>query len=204
MLDTTQSPLARKSPLARYWGAAPHAIMTTGSVSVRELPFQGVIKLQCRDCSPQFLAASKTILGVDLPQTPNTRVGDSPACMWVAPNEWVIVTEANHDQELADKLSQHLAQTLGGANTATTVITDSRVALKIEGPDAANLIAKGCSLDLHPEKFSEGQCAVTLLEQVPMMLYPEGNPLSYILFLDRSYAAFVWDWLASALKEFNG
>lgn len=202
MLDNPQAILARKSPLARYWDDKDYAYMTAGLVSVRELPFQGVIKLQCRECTPAFLAAAKAILGTELPQSPNTRTGDSPACLWVAPNEWVIVTPPEQDRGLAHQLSQHLTDTLPEATTAVTVMTDSRTALTIEGPAAAALMAEGCSLDLHPDQFPEGQCASTLLEQVPMMLYPEANG-AYVLFVDRSYAAFVWDWLAQAIQAFN-
>jgi len=203
MPDNTLSSLSRKSPLARFWGGTDHAVISADSVSVTELPFQGVIKLQCRNCSPQFLAAVKSVLSVELPQVPNTRVGESPVCLWVAPNEWLLITPAGDDAALAEQLSQHLAQSLPEDNVAVTLISDSRTVLEITGAAAVELIAKGCGLDLHPEQFNEGQCAVSLLEQIPMTLYVEKAELEYRMLVDRSYAAFAWEWLAHALKEFK-
>lgn len=203
MADYQTTRLARKSPLARFRNGADHAVMATDQVSVRELPFQGVIKLQCRNCSPQFLAAVKAVLDIDLPQQPNTRAGGSPACLWVAPNEWLVVTPPNKDSVLADRLSQHLTQALPEENIAVTLISDSRTVLEIEGSAAAELIAKGCALDLHPEQFNVGQCAVSLLEQIPITLYAESAIPNYRMLVDCSYAAFTWEWLMHAQKEFK-
>ena len=193
--------LARRSPLARFWGDNDYASVSVGSVSVQELPFQGVIRLQCRACSPKFMEIARDILGYELPQQANTFAGDSVVSVWASPNEWILVTPAGEDEALAEQLLSRFEAELD-VSFAVTVITDGRSVLQISGASASTLISKGCTLDLRHEKFADGQCASSLLEQVPMTLYRTAKD-NFIVLVDRSYAAFTWEWLAHALREFK-
>ena len=203
MPDTVSTGLRRTSPLARYWQGADAARMSAGAVSVEELPFQGVIRLQRREATPAFMNLVADILGAEAPVDPNTCAGESPACLWAAPNEWLLVTSPDKDQALAIALQQRLDEALPGETVAVTLLSDAHAVLKISGAAARDLLAKGCSLDLGPGQFSYGKCAATLLEQVPVTLYPMANESAYCLMVDRSYAAFIWDWLAHAMREFG-
>ena len=203
MTSAQQTTLIRRSPLARYWLGDECACLEAGTVKVEELPFQGVVRIQARRQSERFLELCREQVGINLPTDPNTCTGTSPHCLWVAVNEWLLVTPADEEEQVAHNLTVKLTEQLPGELFAVTVISDARSVFQISGSAARDLLAKGCSLDLHPEKFTAGRCAGTLLEQVTITLYRIDSSDSYQLMVDRSFAAFVWDWLTQAIKEFS-
>ena len=72
-----------------------------------------------------------------------------------------------------------------------------------ESMAARELLAKGCSLDLHPRVFAPGQCAQTLLQHANIMLESlEGGALRF--YTDRSIAQWVAAWLEDAALEYRG
>lgn len=200
MLKLTSLP--RKSPLARFQGDSGAAMLSVGTVQVVELPFQGVLRVQCRDANPAFQAVARDVLGVKLPLSANTRRRGAVDCLWIGPNDWLLVTRPVEDNRLLQQLQTRLAK-LQELTTAVTLLTDARTVLQVSGAAARDLLNKGCALDLHPDAFAPGQCAMTLLEQVPVALYPGDEHECYYLLVDRSYAAFVWRWLQCAIKEFG-
>jgi sarcosine oxidase subunit gamma len=68
------------------------------------------------------------------------------------------------------------------------------VSIRIAGPAAKHVLAKGCALDLHPAVFVVGDCAVTQIAQVRvhLRLVAEDN---FLLLSPRSYAENLLTWL---------
>jgi sarcosine oxidase subunit gamma len=79
--------------------------------------------------------------------------------------------------------------------------SDTWTQLAIEGSASLDLLAKGCTLDLHPSVFSEGRCAVTRFAQVRCVLFRSGT--SFRLMIGRSYAHSLAEWLVEAAQEFG-
>lgn len=193
----------RRSPLARYWGSAACAAISEPGVEVRELPFAGVLLLQCASGEEAFVERVREVAGVRPPREPNRRSGRSPACLWVAPGEWLLITPRGEDEGMAERLRSQLERRRLAGLHAVTVITDARVVLRVAGVHAASLLNKGCGLDLDPAVFGFGNCAVSRLEQVGVTIYAEAAESDYVIIVERSHAAFAFEWLAHAAKEFR-
>lgn len=85
---------------------------------------------------------------------------------------------------------------------------DSRVCLRVSGPRARDLIAKGAPLDLHPRAFGgAGRCAQTQLAKASVVLHqtaddeaPDGP--SFDIYVARSTCDYLWAWLEDAAREY--
>jgi sarcosine oxidase subunit gamma len=75
--------------------------------------------------------------------------------------------------------------------------------LRISGPHTRELLAKGCSLDLHPRVFRTGHCAQTSLAHVGVLLHLPDAGGGIDLYCSRSYAQHLWHWLSEAAGEFG-
>jgi sarcosine oxidase subunit gamma len=75
--------------------------------------------------------------------------------------------------------------------------------LRLAGPHAADALAAGCPLDLHPRAFPPGSVARTLLGKVGITLH-RLDAIVFELHVDRSFAEYAWLFLAQAARELNG
>ena len=136
--------------------------------------------------------------GRTLPREPNTTLawGDAVA-LWVGPGEWLVVTRgdapADHD----------LRALLDGPSGAVTDLSHARTAMRISGVRADDLIAKGCPLDLDPARFPPGRCAQSVMSGANVLLHKLDDRPSYDLYVMRSYALYLWEWLLAAGAEFG-
>ena len=190
---TARSPLAhREAELA----AAP--------VGLRELPLLAQVGVRLHDApgapprragSPAGAAAVAAALGFELPGLPNTTTGDG-ACdaLWLGPDEWLVVGPAGEAEALEARLAAALPRELG----SVVGLSANRTALELRGPHARDVLAAGCSLDLHPRAFGPGRCAQTLLARAPVILHQTADEPVFRLFVRGSLAGYLADWLLDA------
>ena len=77
-------------------------------------------------------------------------------------------------------------------------LSANRTALELRGPHARDVLAAGCSLDLHPRAFGPGDCAQTLLARAAVILHQtEAEPV-YRILVRGSFAGYLADWLIDA------
>jgi sarcosine oxidase subunit gamma len=81
-------------------------------------------------------------------------------------------------------------------------VSAQRTTLVIAGPCAHDLLAQGCTLDLHPRAFGDGSCAQTTLARAQVVLVGHGP--AYRVLVRASFAAYLADWLIDASLEFTG
>ncbi|MCZ6605666.1 MAG: sarcosine oxidase subunit gamma [Alphaproteobacteria bacterium] len=137
-------------------------------------------------------------LGVSPPVEPNRIVsGDDIAILWLGPDEWLAISSD-------DSLLERLCRVDPKGNWACTDVSSDRVVLELSGPDAADVLAKGCTLDLHPKSFKVGNCAQTLFARVPVILSKEqADPTVFRILPKRSYAQYLASWLDDAIAEYS-
>ncbi|UPT63256.1 MAG: hypothetical protein M0D54_01420 [Hyphomonadaceae bacterium JAD_PAG50586_4] len=163
-----------------------------GSVALNEdQPPAAIIRL--RGASAFALAALGAALGIALPETPNTyaRAGATLVC-WLAPGEWAIIGAAIGDvrhsvQSLGEECTYHVADMSG-----------AWLRWRLTGDRAAELLNKGCSLDLDPVSSSEVACARTLLGQVSILLVR--NVDGWDIFAERALSAHIRAWFKRAAR----
>jgi heterotetrameric sarcosine oxidase gamma subunit len=77
-----------------------------------------------------------------------------------------------------------------------------RVTLRISGPKARALLAKGTPVDLHDSEFPIGKSAVTQMAHVGVHLTRTGND-EFELSVFRGFSESFWEWLAEQALEFG-
>lgn len=196
--------LLRQSPLAHLGlQAGARSARGEAGIAMTELPFRGIIDLRGDAGDESFLTAVEKVLGAAPPSEANRAVTrPEVTLLWLGPNQWWIVTP-EVDEELADSLREALA----GQHCAVTLVGDSRTSLRVEGPRARDLLAKGCPLDLHASVFTAGHCAQSLMAKADVLIHqtaddPAEGP-SYELYVLRSFADYLWRWLADAAGEYG-
>jgi methylglutamate dehydrogenase subunit D len=88
-----------------------------------------------------------------------------------------------------------------GTAGAVTDQSDARVVLQVGGSLAADALAKGVGIDLHPRSFAPGDVAVTLVGHVSALLWREESGFGCAV--ASGYAASVAAFLIDAALEFG-
>jgi sarcosine oxidase subunit gamma len=137
------------------------------------------------------------ILEAEPPLAPNTTSGKRPRVLWMGPEEWCLLGGP-------DGLEQSVADACGDGLHHLADVTEGRAVFAVEGAAAADLLAKGCSLDFHPRVFAAGTCAQSLLAQLRVLIErPTEAPL-FNLIVDRTFQAHLQAWMQFAAAEFLG
>jgi sarcosine oxidase, subunit gamma len=175
-----------------------NALPEAAGIRLGERPFIGLINLRAR-ADAVGLAKTGKVLGARLPTEPNTRVEqDGNTVCWLGPDEWLVLTPAG---EQAERIAQ-LRDALDGQFAAVTDVSGGYALISVAGPDCRDLLAKGCTLDLHPRAFQAGQCAQTLLAKAGVLLITRDDE-SIDLLVRRSFADYLWHWLVDAAEEYG-
>jgi sarcosine oxidase subunit gamma len=171
-----------------------------GTVELSEEPFVAMLDLRVDPEGPGASVAS-AILGLSLPTTPSTSVRtDTLTAIWMGPDEWLITagtgSAATLETQLRSAVSEH-----GGA---AVDMSAQRTTLRLRGADARDLLAKGCSLDLHPTVFRKGMAAQTMLALAGVVLIAlDDAGTDYRILVRSTFARYLADWLIDAAEEFS-
>lgn len=187
----------RRSPLAGLddeMAAATEA--TAGAVSVREVPFIGMVGLRVGPDSPAGGRLSD-VLGVRIPSScGTTTTNGTHTVLWLGPDEQLVVTTDD-----AAELARRLAESLEADPGQAVDLSANRTVVELSGPRARRVLEKGCPVDLHPRAFAPGTAVTTTLARVPVLLW-QTDEESYRLLPRSSFADYVARWLVDAMTEF--
>jgi sarcosine oxidase subunit gamma len=114
------------------------------------------------------------------PSEPNTVEGD---VLWLGPDEWLVVGGREEDYPRA---------------AAAVDVSANRICLELTGDDVEDVLAQGCSLDLHPSVFGPGRCAQTRLAKAQVILQ-RTEPETFRIFVRPSFAPYLRAWVEDAL-----
>ena len=195
---TVESPLTECAFSGRYLGQNRSV-----GVVFEELPFQLHVNLRCEPSDELTQNLVARVLGVALPTEPNVffKTHDLRV-FWLAPDEWLVVAPPTEDD-----LVKELDSALDGMHHAVTELTGGQTIIRISGPAARELLAQGCTIDLHPTVFGMNCCAQTLLAHVPVLLCQvpgrTTEELRFDVVVRRSFADYLSRWLIDGAVE-NG
>jgi sarcosine oxidase, subunit gamma len=203
----TAEPLTRTAPLAA-WGDALGAL--PDGVQITPRPFVAMTNLRVDPTRPTAAAAVAEYLGVALPTTPSTYAeSETATAIWLGPDEWLITSPVRTPEELETGLRSaiSLQDTVGGGAEFTGSVVDvsaQRTTLRLRGEHARDLLAGGCSLDLHPRMFGRGAAAQTLLGQAGIVLMAlDDTGTHYQIVVRSSFAGYLISWLLDAATEYR-
>ena len=128
------------------------------------------------------------------PQGPSGSSGDAEgAILAIAPGRLLV---ESRDPRLAERLSEQIGPQLG----AVTDLSHARIAIRISGPKATWVLAKGLAFDLHPAAFPPMKVAQAAIHEVGVIVRRLG-PDSFDLYVYRGFALSFWEWLTEAAAE---
>jgi sarcosine oxidase subunit gamma len=173
----------RRSPLAALADALAGA--SSDAVALREVPFLAQVNVRADDAAARALG---------LPLEPNTTRADGErTTLWLGPDEWLVVGPDGTAAAIADDLLQ------AASGWVTTVdVSANRTAIELTGPRVRDLLAFGCSLDLHPRAFGPGRCAQTTLARAQVVLEARDAD-TFRVHVRGSFAGYLATWLVDAV-----
>jgi sarcosine oxidase, subunit gamma len=193
MADT----LDRTSPLQPW---AERFARLPNSIAIVEEPFVTMVDVRVDPSRPGGAAASQ-LLGVELPTTASGYAKNADTTViWLGPDEWLVTGTSHSGPQLEAQLHEALAPHGGAA----VDVSGQRTTLRVRGSHSRDVLAKGCSLDLHPRVFTEGTAAQTTLGQAGVILLAvDGIGDDYRILVRSSFARYLADWLLDAAEEYS-
>lgn len=174
-------PLTRRSPLQ---GFASRFAATPSTARISEEPFVSMVDVWV---NPSGDAAVRTAAGADA------------SVIWFGPQEVLVTSTVRVGEELEAALRDVVTE-LGGA---AVDVSAQRTTLRLTGARARDVLAKGCSLDLHPAAFGLGVTAQTMLGQAAVVLIALAEDgTDYRILVRSSFAGHLADWLLDASGEY--
>ncbi len=189
----------RQGPLDHQHLAARPAHTAVG-VALSEARFTGKINLRGK-AEPAFLDAVRGALGCAPAVAACTSASAADrTILWIGPDEWLVVVPPGAEAETVTALETALA----GHHAAVNDVTESLHTIRLSGPDSRLVLAKGCTLDLHARVFGPGQCTRTLIAKAAVLVHQLDDTPSFDLYIDRSFAEYLWRWLEDAASTLAG
>jgi sarcosine oxidase subunit gamma len=183
-----------RSALARFAASEGLAVWQGDGISIRELPFAAIVRVQALDDA--CAAAAGTALGMALPEPGQLVSGGGRSVAWVALREWLVFLPAEDEAVLLASLAS------AGAGVFAVSIGDARTGIAVAGSRATEVLARGTGLDLHASVFPLGRVCNTRLAQLAVMLARPSGDAGFHVWVDRSAGAWLWQWLLDAASEF--
>jgi sarcosine oxidase subunit gamma len=169
-------------------------------VTLSELTGCGMLNLRLRLATRGAGPAVRRALGFALPRIANTWTGgDGVMACWLGPDEWLIVASDSQAIALRSALEENLAKHW----FALSDQSGGTAALRLSGPEAANVLAKGCTLDLSPSTRGDGQCAQTHIAKTGALIVVRTPGEVFDICVRRSFADYLWLWLTDAGREYG-
>ncbi len=142
-------------------------------------------------------SALRRLIRLAPPPAANTAIaGDGCALLWLAPREWLLVCEVEDPGIDEARFAAALAHTSGTVVDVSHAYTVAAIA----GEGARELLAKGVPIDLDAAAFAAGACAQTCLGDMSVLLHAR-HAQAIDLYVGRSYAASLWEWLVLSAAE---
>ncbi len=162
-------------------------------------PGRAVLSLIAR--KGQAAALSQRILerhGILLPTGPRAVGGTNLSAIGIGPGRWLIVGEAAEP----DALCRTMATDLDGI-AAVADLADALPVLRLSGPKAREVLAKGLPIDLHPRSFGPGSAASGVAALIPIHLWQFDDAPTYEVAVPRSLAGSFAESLVESAAEFG-
>ena len=96
-----------------------------------------------------------------------------------------------------------LCDALAPLHAAVVDVSHARAIIALAGPHARSVLQKGCHLDLHPSRFGAGNVAQSRFARCHVLLHQTDDAPAYDLYVQRSFARYLWSWLEDAAGEYG-
>jgi sarcosine oxidase, subunit gamma len=164
----------------------------------RLLDTGSIIRVQTWNSAATPPSSIEILLQVAWPTITGTVASGRADILCIGPTDWLLLAI---DPD-ASALLQRLDEASDASDFRATNVSQTLARIRIEGPEVRDLLAKGCSLDLHPPLFPPGRAARTRFAGMPVIVRCTGAA-AFDLIVTRSYLDYLMSWLADAELEFE-
>ena len=185
-----------ESPLAGLMRQGPKRLLADGrEVLLAEAPLMDMWTLRGDAGDARFADAVLKVSGMHLPLRANTAsIDPRRQLLWMGPDEWLLKTADGQGEATGTALRTALQ----GQHSAVVDVGHGNTTLSAKGPGAAELLARGCPLDLHLRAFPNGSLAQSHIAKANATILCLQAGTSYELTLRRSFANYLFHWLCAA------
>jgi sarcosine oxidase subunit gamma len=185
-----------QSPLAPLLGAGDTSLVVDGqAVMLGEAPLMDMLNLRGNPTDATVGSAVQTVTGLALPLVANTAtMGADRQLLWLGPDEWLLHCPIGQGAALEAALRQALA----GQHFSVVSVGHGNTVLHIQGPGAADLLARGCPLNFHASVFAAGQVAQSHISRANATIVCKQAGSHYEVIVRRSFADYLFRWLCAA------
>jgi sarcosine oxidase, subunit gamma len=194
--NTTMTDVTLESPLVGIAGLGKRELTVDGRTCLLgEVALLDMLNLRGNAADPAFAAAVLAVTGLVLPVQANTAsTGNGRQLFWLGPDEWLLKVPGG----TGDALEMALRSTLAGKHFSVVQVGSGNTTFSVQGPAAADLLSRGCPLDLHARAFPDGSLAQSHIAKANVVLYCLQAQTSYEVTVRRSFAAYLYQWLCEA------
>jgi sarcosine oxidase subunit gamma len=191
-------PAILRHGLEPFLSSTPQQVSAESGVSIQIRTGFGHLNLRGSPLDSGFLAEVANVLGQELPRISNTMTIGEHRIFWLGLDEWQIVTSG----EITDALATQLREALDERHVSITDLSGGYIAMRVGGPGARRVLAKGCTLDLHPGVFEVNACVQCGLAKSTVLLGLVDSEPVFDIVVRRSFADYLGRWLKHAAGEF--
>ena len=185
-----------ESPLVNIARLGKRELVVDGrSCLLDEIALLDMLTLRGDSSDPAFAAAVLSVTGLALPVVANTAsVGNGRQLFWLGPDEWLLKTASG----TGDAIEAALRAALVGTHISVVQVGSGNTTFSVQGAAAADLISRGCPLDLHARSFPNGSLAQSHISKANVVLYCLAAETSFEVTVRRSFAEYLFKWLCEA------
>jgi sarcosine oxidase subunit gamma len=139
------------------------------------------------------------LFGISLPTGPKRAAEDKVAFIGMGPGQWLAVQECSPDPQA---FATRLAADLSGLASVSDQ-SDARAVMRVSGPKARQLFAKGLPIDLDPRAFGPGDAALSQIALIGAHVWQIDDKPTYEVAVFRSMAGSFTAWLVASGAEYG-
>lgn len=119
------------------------------------------------------------------------------AVQWAGPDQYFVLAEGRGEGALFAQVRNLLE-----GNGSVSDQSHGRVVIRISGPKARAVLAKGTPVDLYPDEFPVGKSALTQMAHVGVHLTRVDED-AYDFSVFRGFSESFWEWITEQAEEFG-
>jgi sarcosine oxidase subunit gamma len=160
-----------------------------------EIALLDIVNLRGNSANAAFVQAVEQATGLTLPIQPNTAsvMGDRQL-LRLGPDEWLLKVPNGQGASI----EAAIRAALSGVHFSVVQIGSGNTTFSVQGPAAADLLSRGCPLDLHARSFPDGSLAQSHIAKANVVILCVKAEQSYELTVRRSFADYLFKWLCEA------
>ena len=134
----------------------------------------------------------------NLPTEPRICMVGGISFVWAGPGRWLAMAQRISAAALLKQMREQFAELASVIDQS-----DARILVRLAGPNARDVLAKGVLIDLHPRAFAVGDAALTSIGHVRAHFWQTEVTPAYEIAVMRSYAAAFWHWLMHSADAYG-